>query len=193
MNPVPIRHRGTVRLETDRLVLRRFAPEDMEPIYYNCWKDYGVWRWTSYDPMPDIRAVQTAAGLFTPKWLAAYAQPDRYSWAVQIKGGPVIGRISGMNPDERVSQIELAYELGRNWWNRGYATEAVRAVIRFFLRKVGFNRVYGCHAPENPASGRVMAKCGMRYEGTLRQAYRCNGGLYDMCVYGILASDLDGR
>ena len=185
-----LRHRGTVQLETERLILRRFLPGDMEEIYNNCWRDYEVWRWTSYDPMPTIREVQTAAGLFTPRWFAAYGQPDRYSWAIQLKNGPVIGRISGMHPDDHVSQVELAYELGRAWWNRGYATEAAGAIIRFFLTEVGFNRVFACHAPENPASGRVMQKCGMRYEGMLRQAFRCNSGLYDRVICAILAEDL---
>ena len=188
-----LKHKGTVRLETGRLVLRRFVPEDQADIYENCWRDYAVWRWTSYDPMPTICEVQTAAGLFTSRWFAAYERPDRYNWAIQLKGGPVIGRISGLNPDSRVSQVELAYELGRAWWNQGYATEAARAVIRFFFAEVGFNRIFAYHAPENPASGRVMEKCGMRLEGRLRQAYRCNGGLYDMVVYGILAEDWRGE
>ena len=61
-----LRHRGTVQLETERLILRRFLPGDMEEIYNNCWRDYEVWRWTSYDPMPTIREVQTAAAVYAP-------------------------------------------------------------------------------------------------------------------------------
>ena len=64
-----LRHRGTVQLETERLILRRFLPGDMEEIYNNCWRDYEVWRWTSYDPMPTIREVQTAAGCLRPDGL----------------------------------------------------------------------------------------------------------------------------
>ena len=188
-------HKGTERLETERLILRRFVLEDLEQIYYNCWSDPEVWKWTNYAPMPHIGDVQNAANMFTKNWLDAYERPDRYSWAIQLKStGEVIGRYFGMHPDDRVSQVELAYEIGRNWWNQGYMTEATKKVIDFFLRDVGFNRVYAIHASANPASGRVMQKSGMVYEGTLRQAHKCNNGIFDEVRYSILAEDyLGGR
>ena len=68
-------------------------------------------------------------------------------------------------------------------------TEAVKAVIDFFIKKVGFNRVYSCHAHENPASGKVMQKSGMTYEGTARQACKHNAGMFDMVNYAVLADD----
>lgn len=188
-------HKGTERLETERLILRRFVLEDLEQIYYNCWSDPDVWKWTNYEPMPHIGDVQNAANMFTKNWLDAYERPNRYSWAIQLKStGEVIGRYFGMHPDDRVSQVELAYEIGRNWWNQGYMTEATKKVIDFFLRDVGFNRVYAIHASANPASGRVMQKSGMVYEGTLRQAHKCNNGIFDEVRYSILAEDyLGGR
>lgn len=94
-----------------------------------------------------------------------------------------------MNPDEDISQIELAYELGRHWWGQGLMTEAVKAVIDFFFNEVGFNRIYADFASENLASGKVMQKCGMTYEGTMRQALKCNNGLFDKVNYAILAKE----
>ena len=128
-----MQHKGTVRLETERLVLRRFTREDLVPFYQSCLSDREVWRWTSYPQMENLEDVQEKGGLFTPKWLAAYSQPNRYSWAIAEKPeGPAIGRMFGMHPDDRAEDIELAYELGRAYWGRGYMTEAVRAVIGFF-------------------------------------------------------------
>ena len=95
-----------------------------------------------------------------------------------------------MRPNDEIGQVELAYELGPDWWNLGLMTEAVQAVLLFFLKDVGMNRVFAYHASGNPASGRVMRKCGMVYEGTLRQAGKCNNGIIDMVCYGLLASDL---
>lgn len=93
--------------------------------------------------------------MFTQSWLDAYQRPDRYSWAITLKEtGCVIGRFFGMHPDDRVCQIELAYELGKNWWNQGLMTEAARAVIGYLFTEVGFNRIFAYHAPENPASAR---------------------------------------
>jgi ribosomal-protein-alanine N-acetyltransferase len=127
---------------------------------------------------------------FTEKWFGQYENSNHYNWAIQLdESGEVIGRIRGMNPDDGVKQIELAYELGRNWWNKGLMTESVKEVIDFFFGSVGFNRVYGSHAHENPASGKVMQKCGMLYEGTMRQAVKCNNGIFDKANYAILAQD----
>ena len=140
--------------------------------------------------MQTEQAVITSAEMFTDRWLNAYERPNRYSWAITLKDtGEVIGRFFGIHPDDRVGQVELAYELGRNWWNQGLMTEAVQAVIDYFFTVVGFNRIYAFHAPENPASGRVMQKCGMTREGTLRQAERCNYGIVDAVVYSILSSE----
>lgn len=183
-------HKGTVRLETERLVLRRFTMADLEPFYRNCISDYEVWRWTRYPLVESLSEMQTRAGLFTEKWMAAYDRPDRYSWAIAEKPeGEAIGRLFGMHPDGRAEDVELAYELGRAWWGRGYMTEAVGEVLRFFFRDVGFYRVHCYHAAENPASGRVMQKCGLRYEGIMKQACVCNGGRYDQVNYALLGSE----
>lgn len=183
-------HKGTVTIETPRLVLRRFVPGDLEQIYRSCWSDPEVWKWTNYAPMPCIGDVITCAGMFTEKWLGAYERPNRYSWAMELKAtGQVVGRLFGANPDDALRQVELTYELGQSWWNKGLMTEAVGAVIDFFLRDVGFNRVYAYHANGNPASGKVMRKCGMQYEGTARQGCICNGGVFDRVNYAILAED----
>lgn len=183
-------HKGTVRLETNRLILRRFTMDDLEPIFNHCWSDPEVFKWTNYTPMTCADDVIHAAGMFTDKWLGAYDRDNRYSWAIELKStGEVIGRLFGMNPDDSLRQIELTYELGRSWWNQGLMTEAVKAVIDFFFCEVGFNRIQSHHADKNPASGKVMQKCGMTYEGTLRQACQCNNGLFDKVNYAILASD----
>ncbi len=50
-------HKGTIMLETERLILRRFTIEDLEQIYINCWSDFEVWKWTSYKPIHCIEDV----------------------------------------------------------------------------------------------------------------------------------------
>ena len=185
-----LKHKGTVTLETQRLILRRLKINDREQLYNNCWSAPEVWKWSSYEPMDSIDDVVTLNNIFTDFWFAKYEKLDYYDWAMQLKSsGEVIGRIRGIKPDENISQIELAYELGQNWWNKGLTTEAVNALISFFMEEVGFNRIYAAHAHENPASGKVMQKCGMIYEGTARQMAKCNNGVFDMVNYAILASD----
>jgi ribosomal-protein-alanine N-acetyltransferase len=186
-------HKGTVTLETERLILRRFIISDLEPMFYNVWSNFDVWKWTNYEPMNSIDDVLTLNNIFTDYWFAKYEKSDYYSWAMQLKStGEVIGRVRGGDPEDRinrVNQIVLSYELGQKWWNQGLMTEAVKKVIDFFFNEIGFNRIYTAHAHENPASGKVMQKCGMVYEGTMRQALNKNNGLQDKVNYAILAED----
>jgi len=58
---------------------------------------------------------------------------------------------SSMHPDDKEQSVELGYELGKAWWNQGLMTEAVRAVIDFFLDDVGMQLIYASHSSDNPA------------------------------------------
>jgi ribosomal-protein-alanine N-acetyltransferase len=91
-------------------------------------------------------------------------------WAVEEKAtGTFIGQC-GLRPAASMgpsagSEIDLAYHLTRASWNKGYATEAVVAVLRHGLGSVGLERVMAVALPENVGSWRVMERAGMRYEG----------------------------
>lgn len=113
-----------------------------------------------------------------------------YQWMIELKElGEVIGSISGVDMKESIASVEIGYCIGRAWWHRGLMTEALGAVIDYFLDQVGANRVEARHDPNNPNSGGVMRKCGMQYEGTSRQADRNNQGICDVARYAILRSD----
>lgn len=183
-----MQHKGTVTLETPRLILRRFVMDDLEPMFEHCWSRREVWQWTNYAPMETLGDVITRANMFTPRWLGAYEDLKRYSWAIHSKAdGHAIGRLFGMHPSDE--DVELAYELSPAWWNRGLMTEAVRPALDFFLREVGLHRVHAWHAGPNPSSGRVMQKCGMRYTGTLPGGCTCNAGTFDRVDYELLSEE----
>ena len=69
-------------------------------------------------------------------------------------------------------------------------TEAVSAVTKYLIAEIGYNRVEVQHDTDNPASGKVAQKCGMQYEGTLRQFMNNKGKLCDIAVYSVLAGDI---
>jgi ribosomal-protein-alanine N-acetyltransferase len=85
--------------------------------------------------------------------------------------------------------VHIGYALGRPWWNRGIMSEAFSKIIAFFFEEVKVNRIESQHDPNNPASGRVMVKCGLQYEGTLRQADFSNQGIVDAAMYSLLAQE----
>ena len=70
-------------------------------------------------------------------------------------------------------------------------TEALREVIRYTFSEMEINRIEAQHETENPASGRVMEKCGMKKEGILRQRLYNKGRFVDVCLYSILRSEAD--
>jgi len=118
---------------------------------------------------------------------------DFYKWAICLKENPdsVIGDISMVDMDEAVNACEVGYILSKDYWGQGLMTEALKAVLIYLLQDARFNRVTARFVRANPASGRVMAKAGMSYEGTFRQAVFHKGLVKDFSVYGILKSDLE--
>jgi ribosomal-protein-alanine N-acetyltransferase len=181
-----MKHLGTQIIETSRLILRPFTLEDAQAMYENWASDPEV---TKYMTWPTHFGVEISSMVLSD-WTSHYAEENYYQWAIVLKElGQPIGSISVVRFHDRIGKAEVGYCVGKRWWHRGIMTEALGAVIRFLLHEVGFNRVEACHDPNNPNSGKVMAKCGMRFEGTQRQASFNNQGLCDLSWYGILASD----
>ena len=83
----------------------------------------------------------------------------------------------------------MGYCMSRAHWRKGVMPEALKAVVDFLFDEVGFNRIEAEHDVNNPASGRVMEKAALRYEGTLRQSGRNNQGIVDLVWRAILRSD----
>ena len=121
-------------------------------------------------------------------WVLSYDKEDSYHWAIEFEG-QAIGSISVVGKDDDVKKAHIGYCIGRNWWRKGIMSEALKAVMDYLFDEVGMNRIEACYDPNNPNSGRVMAKCGMKYEGTHRQSGRNNQGICDEAFYGLLKSD----
>ena len=182
-----MQHTGTIRLETDRLLLRPFTPEDAQQMYDNWASDPEATRFLTWKPHASVDA--------TRNWLTyratQYEKPDYYGWAITLKdSGEVIGDISIVRSDEDLRMAELGWVLARKCWGQGYAPEAARAMIDHLIDTVGYHRIQAWHDVQNPKSGRAMIKSGMRYEGTLRQyARNSDGGFIDVAIYSIIESD----
>ncbi|MBP5653756.1 MAG: N-acetyltransferase, partial [Lachnospiraceae bacterium] len=106
-------------------------------------------------------------------------------------GDEPIGDIAVVEIKEKASVAHIGYCISADWWNKGITSEALQAVIDFLFDVVGFNRVEARHDSNNPNSGTVMQKCGMKYEGTLRSSDLTNQGICDACYYGLLKAEHD--
>ena len=179
-------HAGTARLETRRLILRPFTETDAPAMYRNWASDDEVTRFLTWPTHPSEDVTRQLLAL----WTSEYRNPAAYNWAIELKQiGEPIGSLAVVRMNEAIAEAELGYCMGRAWWGRGLMPEAGRAVIDYLFDTVGFNRICAGHDVENPKSGRVMQKLGMRPEGVLRQSGRNNQGVADMAVYAILRED----
>ena len=175
---------GTQRIETDRLILRRYKIEDADAMYKNWASDSEVTKFLTWQSVDVSRSI-------IEDWLKEYSDEKYYQWAIVLKdnGNEPIGDISVVHMNEDISMVHIGYCLGRAWWRRGIMSEALKAVTDFMFDTVEVNRVESRHDPMNPNSGKVMQKCGMKYEGTLRSADRNNQGICDACYYALLRSE----
>lgn len=172
-------------LETERLTLRPYTPADAPSVQRMC-GDPAIAATTLAipHPYPDGAAEQ---------WISTHAdgfrQGTEVTLAITLKpNGPVIGSVAlSVNKDHR--RGELGYMVAKEHWNRGYCTEAVRALMAYGFSVLGLSRIQAMHFPRNAASGRVMQKLGMTREGLLRR-YVCNRGVFeDLLMYSILRAE----
>ena len=181
-----MKHKGTVRLETDRLILRPFTLEDALPMFRNWASDEEVTRFLTWPAHKDVEVSRRVIA----DWCKGYEAPDYYQWAIELKEGKEpVGSISAVKTDDRTESATIGYCIGRRWWRQGITSEALREVIRFFFEEVGMNCINACHDPRNPNSGRVMRSCGMTLEGTWRAGGINNQGVCDETWYSILRSE----
>lgn len=181
-----MKHKGTIWIETDRLILRKFESNDGSAAFRNWTSDTKVTEYLRWPTHENIGVTEWVLN----SWTAQYHKPNFYQWAIVLKEiKEPIGTISAVDMDEKTEKIHIGYCIGSRWWHSGFTSEAFSAVIPFFFEQVGANRIESQHDPNNPNSGKVMKKCGLRYEGTLRKADWSNQGIVDACVYGMLASD----
>lgn len=179
-------HKGTQTIETSRLILRRAVREDAEPMFRNWASDSDVTKFLTWPAHSNIAVSEIVIG----SWLQEYEKKSYYQWMIVLKElGEPIGSISAVRQNDRTEEAEIGYCIGSRWWHGGIMTEALAAVIRYLFTQVGMNRISARHDPNNPHSGSVMRKCGMKYEGTTRASDRNNQGLCDAAHYAILRSD----
>ena len=172
-------------LDTPRLTLRPMTMRDAQDIYdYSCDKEVARHvLWDAHRSVADSRA-------YLRYILRQYREGMPSSYGIVLKEtGRLIGTIGFMWYHHENSTVEVGYSLARWLWNRGLMTEALQAVITMAFEELHVHRIEAMHDAANPASGRVMEKCGMKKEGLLRHRVFNKGRFVDVELYAILAED----
>lgn len=181
-----MKHQGTKPLETERLILRRFETADAAAMFKNWASDPEVTKFLMWPTHSDVKVSERVIS----SWVGNYSDDKYYQWAIVPKDfGEVIGSIGAVEQDETTGMFHIGYCIGRNWWGRGITAEALQALLDYFFDEIGAERIESRHDPRNPNSGKVMMKCGMKYEGTHRRADWNNQGICDAACYAILKDE----
>ena len=172
-------------IQTPRLLIRKLSIADAEDIYAVS-SNPNVSRyvlWDTHRSIMDSRAMIRAH-------LRSYRNEEPASLAIELKeNGRVIGTIGFLWIDREHNSAEIGYSLGEPYWNNGYMTEALRAMLAFGFDKLYLNRIEACFDVSNTASGRVMAKVGMQKEGLHRKKLYNKGRYIDIEMWSILMED----
>ena len=176
---------NTPRLETERLILRRFTEEDIDALYLLL-RDEEV---NTFLPWFPTRTREEAARFFEEQFAAHYKKPQAYRYAICLRADNYpIGYVNVNLSDS----YDLGYGLCWAFWHRGIATEAGRAVIGQ-LQRDGVPYVTATHDIRNPRSGGVMRNLGMRYQYSYQERVQPKGQLVTFRMYQLNLDGAEGR
>lgn len=180
-------HPGTKVIETERMILRRFAYSDNEAMRKNFIADESI---QSMYAEPVYTTEEEVKELLD-KYIGSYEKEDYYRWAIVDKESlECIGQIAYFLVDSKNHFAEIEYCIGKGYQCRGLATEAARAVIEFGFCEMKLHKVQISVKSINAPSRKVIEKCGFTYEGTLRDYFYENGQYVDRLYYSILREEM---
>ena len=158
-----MKNTGTITLETERLILRKLKEEDYKEIYDTWASDFDVTMYVTWY----VHENEEVTKKVLSSWLEDYNNDYTYRWLVELKDThKAIGMIDVVKKEIESKFCEIGYNYGKEYWGKGYGTEALKKVIEY-LHDEGFVVIEARHAKDNIGSGRVMEKAGMKYEATL--------------------------
>ena len=148
------------RIETERLLLRPLRIDDAEHIYKTWTSDPRVTKFMSY--------VTHESADDTKGWLAevekhnADEDSEVLDWGFELKSNGLLIGSGGAAYKPELEKWAIGYNIAFDYWNMGYTTEAAKAIVEYLV-SMGVKHICSSHAVDNPASGRVMEKIGMKY------------------------------
>lgn len=150
------------------ITLRRAEMKDAEKMFENWGSHDETTRYVLWETHRDIFDTR----VFLRGWVNSYTSSDVYRWVIEInETNEPIGTISVGSMNKILGICDVGYSIGPSFWGRGYATEALGVVVKFLFEEVSANKITASFMIENPASGRVMEKCGMKMEKILKNRH----------------------
>lgn len=167
---------GTAELTTERLLLRRYHPEDADDLYEYFGKDPVMSQYSGWNPYatPDM-ARETVA-----RFVERYDDPRFYGWVIECECD-LLGTIGAY--DHKDDTIEVGMSVKRDCWGHGYAAEALKAVLEYLTEHENISCVTAWCAADNIGSGKAMEKAGMKLVRTEKDGLAVGEKTYDKLIY----------
>lgn len=155
---------GTKTLETERLILRKYKLSDASDMYNNWGTDP---KCNKYLPWELHKNIEETESIIT-SWIDKYNE-ENFNWIIELKEEKTaIGGINVVRLNKKNGICEIGYCIGSAFWNKGYTTEALNKVLEYLFKECDLYLIEAYHHETNIASGKVMEKCGMIEECSLR-------------------------
>ncbi len=177
------------QLETARLVLGKIPIDDISKII-----EYAGNKKIAENTLNIPHPYEEKDAVF---WINSsnqgFENKTQFTFAIRLKStNEFIGGI-GLKINTRFNRAELGYWIAEPFWNKGYTSEAARAILNFGFQKLDLNKIYATHLFENPASGKVMIKNGMIKEGELIYHYKKGDTFKSVIQYRLTKSEFEER
>lgn len=175
------------QLETERLILRPIVLEDAFYIYEYA-KVEEVSLYTLWEPH---KSVADSEAFIKDYVFKMYAKETPEPFGIAFKDEPehLIGTVGAFWVSQPSQEMEIAYALKQDLWNKGIITEACNGVMKYCFENMNVNRIQCRCKVENVGSKRVVEKLNMKYEGILRQKLFHRERFWDMYYYSILRNE----
>ena len=175
-------------LQTERLLLREIQNEDaLDILEYLSDKD--VMKYYGMEPFQSLEDV-----LEEVEWYKSIQiKQTGIRWGITLKeNGKVLGSCGFLNWDKRHFRTEIGYELHKNYWGQGLASEALKAVVQYGFEHMGLERIQALIEPPNLSSQSLLEKHDFLCEGLLRSYEFTSGKMDDLYMYSLIKKDFNG-
>lgn len=172
-------------LRTERLVLKKMEVSDSSSLF-KIWSDSEVTRFMNIYSLTDesqaIEIIEMLDGLYQED------KAIRYS-IIQSESNQIIGSCGYNSLDFENLKAEIGYDLGKEYWGNGFASEAIPALLDYAFNTLNLNRIEAKVEPENSNSIRLLEKLHFQFEGTLRKSEKSKDTFIDLNMYSKLKTD----
>ncbi|HDX9591049.1 TPA: GNAT family N-acetyltransferase [Bacillus pseudomycoides] len=172
-------------LETNRLQLRELTLVDADTMFQYFAKE-PVLRYFGMDSFQNIEEVKNVIRNFRSR----YEEGSAFRWGIVLKGtDQLIGTCGFHLINNKHRRAEIGYELDETYWGKGYATEALQAILTYGFETLYYERISAVVYPENESSRKLLQKAGFAEEGLLRKYMIQNDVMHDAIMYSLLKEE----